>query len=509
MHQGIFIAIEGSDGSGKTTQFKLLVERLKADGYEVETVKFPRYQEGSSYFIRKYLRGDYGDAEALGPYTPSLFYALDRFDQSGQIKGWLQEGKIVVADRYVSSNKAHQGQKLDNAEHRAAYYQWIDQLEFDMLGSPQPDLNVVLTVPAEVATQLIKTRSATHTPDQHDNNPEHLSRATEAYKELCRLYPQTFAHIECSNKGEMMSVSAINNLIWERIQPMFGRLRKKHGSDDSDNSGSEGKAPDQPEISSNSSEAILAKHQELIKQTLQKLRQLGASHEVIELVQLTKVPNITTTLFVYHKKGIDLPPLKGDDTQPAILMDRWPKNEFDTIALALYPTSTLTFAALAQTISNWSYTEKENELKKYLQSDDRIPARYTIELLTSCILFNHLEYKGEVIRQLINPFYGYDDTFTTDNTETEGLIEDCFNSSLKTYQALQSAGLVDQAERACLAGHKFRWQTTLTYTQLKDLLRQLNECATPESIKVREHLLATLAEFHPLVAAHLTSDNKV
>ena len=99
--KGLFFVIEGSDGSGKSTQYKLLVERLKSEGYEVKEIKFPRYNEEASYFERKYLSGDYGSAEELGPYVPSLFYALDRFDGGKQIQQWLNEGVIVLADRYI------------------------------------------------------------------------------------------------------------------------------------------------------------------------------------------------------------------------------------------------------------------------------------------------------------------------------------------------------------------------------------------------------------------------
>lgn len=223
---GAFIVIEGSDGSGKTTQYKLLAERLKSDGFRVKEIKFPRYEEEASYFVRKYLNGDYGTADSLGPYTPSLFYALDRYDAGPQIKQWLADGYIVLADRFIAANKAHQGNKIPDKETRMEYYNWLDQLEFNMLGVPKPDLNIVLSLPHEFALELIKKRGSDQKIDIHDADPEHLRRANETYKELCELYPESFAHIHCIDEGQLMSIPTINNLIWERIQPMLKKLRK-------------------------------------------------------------------------------------------------------------------------------------------------------------------------------------------------------------------------------------------------------------------------------------------
>lgn len=239
--KGLFLVIEGSDGSGKSTQYKLLAERLKSEGFSVKEIKFPRYNEDASYFERKYLSGDYGTAEELGPYTPSLFYALDRFDGGKQIQQWLNEGAIVLADRYIGANKAHQGQKIQDLQTRLAYYEWLDQLEFEMLGIPKPDLNIVLSVPAEIAMRLIEKRGDSQAKDIHDADPEHLKGANKTYKELCDLYPETFAHIKCIKDGELMSIPTISNIIYERLSPMLKKLRKngKKTAHESPNSTSE------------------------------------------------------------------------------------------------------------------------------------------------------------------------------------------------------------------------------------------------------------------------------
>lgn len=227
---GLFIAIEGSDGSGKGTQFKLLVERLKAEGFEVSTYDFPQYEKESSYHVREYLNGHYGTAEELGPYTPSLFYALDRFSAAAEIANDLANGKIVLSNRFSGSNMAHQGTKFSTEQERRAFFEWLDQLEFGMLQIPKPDLNLVLLVPAETAQKLVdqkeKRTYTESTRDLHEADLGHLKRAVEVYEQLCETFPENFTSIECTKDDALMGIPAINNLIWERIQPMLEKLRK-------------------------------------------------------------------------------------------------------------------------------------------------------------------------------------------------------------------------------------------------------------------------------------------
>lgn len=230
MHQGIFIVIEGSDGSGKGTQFKLLAERLKAEGYDVATYDFPQYENESSYHVREYLNGNYGSAEELGPYTPSLFFALDRFSAAKSIHADLTAGKVVLANRFTGSNMAHQGTKFNTKAERQSFFTWLDQLEYGMLQIPRPDQNIVLLVPAETAQKLVdqkEQRSYTKKKrDIHEADLSHLQRAVEVYQQLCEVFPENFTAIDCTQDAELMSIPAINNLIWERIEPMLEKFRK-------------------------------------------------------------------------------------------------------------------------------------------------------------------------------------------------------------------------------------------------------------------------------------------
>lgn len=232
--QGIFIVIEGTDGSGKGTQFKLLTERLQTEGYEVATFDFPRYDENSSYFVREYLNGKYGTADEVGPYTGSLFYALDRYEAAPAIREALEQGKVVLANRFTGSNMAHQGTKFANVEQRRGYFIWLDNLEFQMLNIPRPDINVVLRVPADVAQELVdrkETRSYTDKKrDIHEADLNHLERAVEVYDDLCNLFPKDFSRIDCVRSGKLLSVDDVQSLVWEKLRPHLPKPLKSKGS---------------------------------------------------------------------------------------------------------------------------------------------------------------------------------------------------------------------------------------------------------------------------------------
>lgn len=222
---GVFIVIEGTDGSGKGTQFSLLADKLTSEGYDVATFDFPQYDLHSSYFVREYLNGRYGTAEEVGPYTGSLFYALDRFEAAPKIRQALEEGKIVLANRYVGSNMGHQGTKFQHAEERRGYFIWLDNLEFEMLKIPRPTLSFVLRVPAETAQELVDKKSArSYTDlkrDLHEADLDHLTRAVNVFDEMCQLFPKDFSRIDCVRDGQLLGIDAVHDIIWQKVQPML------------------------------------------------------------------------------------------------------------------------------------------------------------------------------------------------------------------------------------------------------------------------------------------------
>ncbi len=222
---GTFLVLEGTDGSGKGTQFQLLAERLQADGYDVATFDFPQYDQPSSFFVKEYLNGKYGSNEAVGPYTGSLFYALDRYHAAGQIREALRQGKIVLANRFTGSNMAHQGTKFEHVEQRRGYFIWLDNLEFEMLKIPRPDKSFVLRVPADVAQQLVDQKAARSYTDKqrdlHESDLEHLQRSVEVYDDLCQLFPKDFTRIDCIRDNKLLDIQTVHDMLWKTIEPLL------------------------------------------------------------------------------------------------------------------------------------------------------------------------------------------------------------------------------------------------------------------------------------------------
>lgn len=219
--RGLLIVIDGTDGSGKTTQTELLVERLRAAGQAVETISFPRYDCSACGAIKAYLAGEYGTASEVGPYAASVLYAVDRFDARRQIKAWLDAGKIVVANRYVSSNMGHQGGKIADREQRAAFYRWEDEFEFELMGLPRPDLSIILHAPAEIGMALAAKRDGSAGSDIHQADLGHLKAAEQAYLDLATAFPGHFWLVECAPDGKLLPSAEIAKMVWELVTPQL------------------------------------------------------------------------------------------------------------------------------------------------------------------------------------------------------------------------------------------------------------------------------------------------
>lgn len=179
MPKGKLIVLEGIDGSGKSSQYKLLCDRMKSDGIDYNHIVFPRYWEPSCALINLYLQGKFGsNPNDVNAYTASTFYAVDRFASYRDDWGEKYEnGALIISDRYTSSNAVHQGSKLPESE-LPAFFTWLADLEYDKMELPKPDLVIYLDVDIETSLARMKRRrDATDTKaDIHERNVDYLVR---------------------------------------------------------------------------------------------------------------------------------------------------------------------------------------------------------------------------------------------------------------------------------------------------------------------------------------------
>ena len=226
---GTFIAIEGGDGSGKGTQTKLLVEYLRSIGKDVLQLSFPRYGQDSAYYVERYLNGEYGSAEDVPAELGTLPYALDRFAAKSEIELQLAKPNgIVISDRYMASNLAHQGTKVVSKHARQLFYNRTLKTEYEILQIPRPSLNIVLLVPPSTSQKNVDKKDKRVYTDKkrdiHEADESHLERAKSNYEELCVVYPHEFTSIHCTNSNDAMR--SIEDIQKELLVQVNGALAR-------------------------------------------------------------------------------------------------------------------------------------------------------------------------------------------------------------------------------------------------------------------------------------------
>ncbi len=215
---GKLIVIEGTDGSGKSTQFGLLTRRLRSEGVEFRNLVFPQYSEPSSALIRMYLGGEFGKNPGdVNAYAASAFYAVDRYASYKKDWGeWFENGGLIVSDRYTTSNAVHQASK-EPAESRQAFLQWLSEFEYDKLGLPRPDLIIYLDMPTDFTERMMRKREAdTHTcADIHEQDLQYLSLCRQTGKDAAAYYGWTV--ISCVADGKLRSIEDIHEEIYRHV----------------------------------------------------------------------------------------------------------------------------------------------------------------------------------------------------------------------------------------------------------------------------------------------------
>ena len=215
---GKLIVIEGTDGSGKSTQFRLLTDRLESEQVKFQKLVFPQYSEPSSALIRMYLGGEFGKSPSdVNAYAASAFYSVDRYASYRKVWGkWYEEGGLVVSDRYTTSNAVHQASK-EPEDKREDFLNWLYDFEYDKLGLPRPDLVIYLDVPTDFTEKMLRHReSETHThADIHEQDMQYLATCRRMGRAAAEHYGWTV--IRCVRDGTMRSMEDIHEEIYRHV----------------------------------------------------------------------------------------------------------------------------------------------------------------------------------------------------------------------------------------------------------------------------------------------------
>lgn len=215
---GRLVVLEGIDGSGKSTQFRLLCRRMEAEGRPFRRLVFPQYSEPSSSLLRMYLNGEFGDRpEDVSAYAASTFYAVDRY--ASYVKVWREgylTGETILADRYTTSNAIHQASKL-SANEREAFFRWLSGFEYGLMELPEPDLVLYMDVPLETAVANMRTREAGagHAGDIHETDTDYLAKCLDSAEAAASYYG--WEKIRCTEGGDMRDPAAIHEEIYSLI----------------------------------------------------------------------------------------------------------------------------------------------------------------------------------------------------------------------------------------------------------------------------------------------------
>lgn len=219
---GKLFVIDGTDGSGKQTQFQKLQERLTKEEIEYKTVSFPNYDSPSSSLVKMYLSGEFGKkAKEVSPYIASTFYAADRYAtfKTGYQEYYDNDG-IILADRYTTANMVHQAGKIYDKEERKKFLDWLCNFEFNLYGLPVPSEVFFLNMPVEKSIELMKDRENKFThegvKDIHESDTQHL---IDAYNSACDVAKDyNWYEIKCIKDGKLRTIEDIHEEIYKEVK---------------------------------------------------------------------------------------------------------------------------------------------------------------------------------------------------------------------------------------------------------------------------------------------------
>lgn len=223
---GKLIVIEGTDSSGKETQTRKIFERLILEGNACKKISFPNYESEASAPVKMYLAGKFGkDATKVNPYPISTMYAIDRYASFKEDWGKdYSENKIVVADRYTTSNMVHQAAKFESEAEKEEYVKWLEDLEYNKMELPRPDLVIFLNMPTEKAWELMTNRNnkitGTEKKDIHEKDMEYLKKS---HDNACYIAQKMgWSEISCTEGDRIKSIEEIHEELYEMVKKVIG-----------------------------------------------------------------------------------------------------------------------------------------------------------------------------------------------------------------------------------------------------------------------------------------------
>ena len=220
--EGKLFVVEGLDGSGKQTQSQLLYERLSAGGFKVKKVEYPNYASESSALVKMYLRGDFGSKpEDVDAYVSSTFFAADRYaSYKTDYEDFYNEGGIVIADRYTTSNMVHQASKIHDETEWNKFLDWLWDLEFGIYKIPVPSQVFFLDIQPDISQKLISHRfnkfSHEETKDIQERDVDYLKDSYANALKVCEKYG--WHRINCVDGERLKPIEEISDILFSEVK---------------------------------------------------------------------------------------------------------------------------------------------------------------------------------------------------------------------------------------------------------------------------------------------------
>ncbi len=219
---GKLFVIDGTDGSGKQTQFEKLQKRLSSENIDYRTVSFPNYDSPSSALVKMYLSGEFGkNAKEINAYIASTFFAVDRYaTYKKEYEEYYNNGGIILADRYTTANMVHQAGKIQDKKERDKFMKWLWDFEFNLFGLPIPSEVFFLNMPVEYSMQLMQNRENKFThneqKDIHESDKTHLQ---DSYNAACLVAKEyNWYEINCIKDNKIRTIEDIHEEIYNEIK---------------------------------------------------------------------------------------------------------------------------------------------------------------------------------------------------------------------------------------------------------------------------------------------------